>query len=219
MTEQLTTDQMRHLGATNPMGRLVSPDGGRTTAFLAAGLGFTTGHLPVRRRLAWLKPAPPPESSDLGKGFSHAHHRPSYAGYGIHELVAHVANQGYYEDEGVPSPSRRGHWKTERLRVRRDDRSGPTLLSRLTDGIDWKVLSVNTHRPPFWLLGSADVTSMADSRAPPGSPRRPPPPLFRPDPAQARPDPTAAWNVVYSIRVNTRWTCDAFETASLTAPT
>jgi hypothetical protein len=47
---------------------------------------------------------------------------------------------------------------------RGDDRSGRALLSRLTDGIDWKVLSVNTHRPLFWFIGSADVTSMADLR-------------------------------------------------------
>ena len=37
-------------------------------------------------------------------------------------------------------------------------------MSRLTDGIGWKVLSVNTHRPLFWFLGSVDVTSMADLR-------------------------------------------------------
>jgi ABC-type nitrate/sulfonate/bicarbonate transport system substrate-binding protein len=41
---------------------------------------------------------------------------------------------------------------------------GRALLSRLTDGIGWKMLSVNTHRPLFWFLGSADVTSMADLR-------------------------------------------------------
>ncbi len=41
---------------------------------------------------------------------------------------------------------------------------GRALLSRLTDGIDWKMLSVNTHRPLFWFLGSADVMSMADLR-------------------------------------------------------
>jgi 3-oxoacyl-[acyl-carrier protein] reductase len=46
VTEQLTTDQMRHLGATNPMGRLVRPDEvARTIAFLASDdSGFTTGH-------------------------------------------------------------------------------------------------------------------------------------------------------------------------------
>jgi 3-oxoacyl-[acyl-carrier protein] reductase len=55
VTEQLTTDQMRHLGATNPMGRLVRPDEvARTIAFLASeDSGFTTGHyLPVNGGLA-----------------------------------------------------------------------------------------------------------------------------------------------------------------------
>ncbi len=50
VTEQLTTDEVRHLGATNPMGRLVRPDEvASTIAFLASeDSGFTTGHyLPV----------------------------------------------------------------------------------------------------------------------------------------------------------------------------
>jgi 3-oxoacyl-[acyl-carrier protein] reductase len=46
VTEQLTGDQMRQLGSTNPMGRLVRPDEvARTVAFLAGDdSGFTTGH-------------------------------------------------------------------------------------------------------------------------------------------------------------------------------
>jgi NAD(P)-dependent dehydrogenase (short-subunit alcohol dehydrogenase family) len=55
VTEQLTTDQMSHLGATNPMGRLVRPDEvARTVAFLASEeSGFTTGHyLPVNGGLS-----------------------------------------------------------------------------------------------------------------------------------------------------------------------
>ncbi|MDT5289286.1 MAG: NitT/TauT family transport system substrate-binding protein [Mycobacterium sp.] len=91
----------------------------------------------------------------------------AYAGHGIHEeLVAYVADQeGYYEDEGVHVAIRDGvHWKTERLRCGATIGLGRALLSRLTDGIGWTVLSVNTHRPLFWFLGSAEVTSVADLR-------------------------------------------------------
>jgi len=44
--EQLTADQVGHLGATNPMGRLVRPDEvAKTIAFLTSeDSGFTTGH-------------------------------------------------------------------------------------------------------------------------------------------------------------------------------
>jgi NAD(P)-dependent dehydrogenase (short-subunit alcohol dehydrogenase family) len=55
VTGQLTADQVRHLGATNPMGRLVRPDEvARTVAFLASEeSGFTTGHyLPVNGGLS-----------------------------------------------------------------------------------------------------------------------------------------------------------------------
>ncbi|RZL77836.1 MAG: SDR family oxidoreductase, partial [Rhodococcus sp. (in: high G+C Gram-positive bacteria)] len=55
VTEQLTTDQIGHLGATNPMGRLVRPDEvAKTVAFLASeDSGFTTGHsLPVNGGLS-----------------------------------------------------------------------------------------------------------------------------------------------------------------------
>ncbi|HEY6577432.1 MAG TPA: SDR family oxidoreductase [Mycobacterium sp.] len=46
VTEQLTADQVGHLGATNPMGRLVRPDEvAKTIAFLTSeDSGFTTGH-------------------------------------------------------------------------------------------------------------------------------------------------------------------------------
>jgi ABC-type nitrate/sulfonate/bicarbonate transport system substrate-binding protein len=91
----------------------------------------------------------------------------AYVGRGIHEeLVAHVADQeGYYEDEGVHVAIRDGvTWQEERLRRGATIGLGRALLSRLTDGIGWKVLSVNTHRPLFWFLGGADVTSMADLR-------------------------------------------------------
>jgi ABC-type nitrate/sulfonate/bicarbonate transport system substrate-binding protein len=91
----------------------------------------------------------------------------TYVGRGIHEeLVAYVADQeGYYEDEGVHVAIRNGaNWEMERLRRGATIGLGRALLSRLTDGISWKVLSVNTDHPLFWFLGSADVTSMADLR-------------------------------------------------------
>jgi NMT1/THI5 like len=91
----------------------------------------------------------------------------AYVGRGIHEeLVAHVADQeGYYEDEGVHVAIRDGvAWKIERLRCGATIGLGRTLLSRLTDGIGWEVLTVNTDRPLFWFLGGAEVTSMADLR-------------------------------------------------------
>ena len=55
VTGQLTPEQVRALGATNPMGRLVRPDEvAETVAFLASeNSGFTTGHyLPVNGGLA-----------------------------------------------------------------------------------------------------------------------------------------------------------------------
>lgn len=55
VTEQLTSERMRVLGAAAPMGRLVTPDEvAHTIAFLAsAESGFTTGHyLPVNGGLA-----------------------------------------------------------------------------------------------------------------------------------------------------------------------
>ena len=91
----------------------------------------------------------------------------AFAGHGIHEeLVAYVADQeGYYEDEHVHVAIRDGvHWPIERLRRGATIGLGRSLLSRMTDGIGWTVLSVNTHRPLFWFLGSAEVTSMADLR-------------------------------------------------------
>ncbi len=91
----------------------------------------------------------------------------AYVGRGIHEeLVAYVADQeGYFEDEGVHVAVRDGiAWETDRLRSCATIGLGRALLSRLTDGIEWMVLSVNTHRPLFWFLGRGDVRSMADLR-------------------------------------------------------
>lgn len=91
----------------------------------------------------------------------------AYVGRGIHEeLVAQVADQeGYYQDEGVHVAIRDGvGWSAERLRRVAVIGLGRTLLSRLTDGIGWEALSVNTDRPLFWFLGNAEVKSIADLR-------------------------------------------------------
>jgi len=149
----------------------------------------------------------------------------SYVGHGYHEeLVAYVADQeGYYEDEGVHVAIRDGvGWETERVRRGATIGLGRTLLSRLTDGIGWKMLSVNTHRPLFWFLGSADVPSMADLRG-----RR-----LAVHGAHTAPgcfarivlrkhglDQTAIWNVWHGFLATTKWTCDAFATVPSTPPT
>ena len=91
----------------------------------------------------------------------------AYLGRGLHEeLVAYVADQeGYFEEEGIHVAVRDGiRWKTERLRDGAAIGLGRTLLSRLTDGIPWKMLIVNTHRPLFWFLGRGDVKTMDDLR-------------------------------------------------------
>lgn len=91
----------------------------------------------------------------------------AYVGRGIHEeLVAYVADQeGYFEDEGVHVALRDGtRWDISRVRDCATIGLGRAALSRLTDGFEWAVLSVNTDRPLFWFLGNATVTSMADLR-------------------------------------------------------
>ena len=91
----------------------------------------------------------------------------AYVGRGVHEeLVAYVADQeGYYEDEGIHVAIRDGiGWKAERLRHGAVIGLGRTLLSRLTDGIGWTAVSVNTDRPLFWFVGGRQVVSMADLR-------------------------------------------------------
>ena len=91
----------------------------------------------------------------------------AYVGRGIHEeLVAYVADQeGYFEDEGVHVALRDGtRWNTTRLRSCATIGLGRGLLSRLIDGFEWTVLSVNTDRPLFWFLGNPAVKSMADLR-------------------------------------------------------
>jgi ABC-type nitrate/sulfonate/bicarbonate transport system substrate-binding protein len=91
----------------------------------------------------------------------------TYVGRGYHEeLVAYVADQErYFEDEGVHVALRDGtRWETERLRAGATIGLGRTVLSRLTDGIQWTALTVNTHHPLFWFLGRGEVKSMGDLR-------------------------------------------------------
>jgi ABC-type nitrate/sulfonate/bicarbonate transport system substrate-binding protein len=91
----------------------------------------------------------------------------AYVGRGIHEeLVAHVADQkGYFADEGVHVAIHDGTGgEEERLRSCATIGLGRAVLSRLTDGLEWTVHSVNTHRPLFWFLGNDGVKSMADLR-------------------------------------------------------
>jgi ABC-type nitrate/sulfonate/bicarbonate transport system substrate-binding protein len=91
----------------------------------------------------------------------------AYVGRGIHEeLVAYIADQeGYFEDEGVHVALRDGtRWDITRVRACATIGLGRAALSRLTDGFEWSVLSVNTDRPLFWFLGNASVASMADLR-------------------------------------------------------
>jgi ABC-type nitrate/sulfonate/bicarbonate transport system substrate-binding protein len=91
----------------------------------------------------------------------------TYVGHGYHEeLIAYIADQrGFYEDEGVHVAIRDGvGWKTDRVRRGATIGLGRALLSRLTDGIDWQMLCVNTHRPLFWFLGNTEVRTMEDLR-------------------------------------------------------
>jgi NitT/TauT family transport system substrate-binding protein len=89
----------------------------------------------------------------------------TYVGLGIHEeLVAYVADQqNYYQQEGVHVALRDGRaWDDERVRRTATIGLGRAVLSRVTDGIPWTVLCVDTDRPLFWLLtrdacGSAEV--------------------------------------------------------------
>ncbi|MEI6003009.1 ABC transporter substrate-binding protein [Paraburkholderia bengalensis] len=91
----------------------------------------------------------------------------TYVGAGIHEeLIAHVADQeGYFEEEGVRVALRDGAvWNTDRVRAGATIGLGRALISRMTSGIEWTALSVNTHRPLFWFVGANSVKSMEDLR-------------------------------------------------------
>lgn len=89
----------------------------------------------------------------------------AYVGRGIHEeLVAYIADQeDYYAEEGVHVALRDGcAWDVERLRRGATIGLGRALLSRLTDGIPWVALTVNTQRPLFWFLARGELNTMAD---------------------------------------------------------
>jgi NitT/TauT family transport system substrate-binding protein len=89
----------------------------------------------------------------------------AYVGRGLHEeLTAYIADQmDFYADEGVHVALRDGcDWDEERLRHGATIGLGRVLLSRMTSGIPWVALTVNTHRPLFWFLGRAGLTSLTD---------------------------------------------------------
>ncbi|MEU4252850.1 ABC transporter substrate-binding protein [Amycolatopsis sp. NPDC026612] len=89
----------------------------------------------------------------------------AYVGRGLHEeLVAYIADQeDYYADEGVHVALRDGcDWNEERLRRGATIGLGRVLLSRLTGGIRWVALTVNTHRPLFWFLARSGLTDLTD---------------------------------------------------------
>ncbi|MGH3780213.1 MAG: ABC transporter substrate-binding protein [Pseudonocardiaceae bacterium] len=89
----------------------------------------------------------------------------AYVGRGLHEeLAAYIADQqGFYDDEGVHVALRDGcSWDEERLRRGATIGLGRALLSRLTGGIPWVTLTVNTHRPLYWFLARPDLTSLTD---------------------------------------------------------
>jgi NitT/TauT family transport system substrate-binding protein len=89
----------------------------------------------------------------------------TYVALGIHEhLVAYVADQqNCYEQEGVHVAIRDGRaWDPERLRRTATIGLGNAVVTRLTAGIPWTVLSVNTHRPMFWLLARDNYGSVEE---------------------------------------------------------
>ena len=91
----------------------------------------------------------------------------TYVGLGIHEeLVAYVADQqNYYEHEGVHVALRDGcAWEGERVRRTATIGLGRAVLSRVTDGVPWTALCVNTDRPLFWLLARDTYASVEELR-------------------------------------------------------
>ena len=99
----------------------------------------------------------------------------AYVGRGIHEeLVAHVADQeGYFEDEGVHVAVRDGVSSGQQSSRRGAVIGlGRTLVSRLTDGIEWTALSFQ-HRSSAVLVSWQRRSEVHGRswRAAPGRPR------------------------------------------------
>ncbi|WP_228003192.1 ABC transporter substrate-binding protein [Nocardia australiensis] len=89
----------------------------------------------------------------------------AYVGRGLHEeLAAYIADQkDFYADENVHVALRDGcAWDEQRLRCAATIGLGRALLSRLTGGIPWVALTVNTQRPLFWFLARRGLDSLAD---------------------------------------------------------
>ena len=89
----------------------------------------------------------------------------AYVGRGLHEeLVAYIADQeDFYAEENVHVALRDGClWGIERLRHVATIGLGRALLSRLSDGIPWVALNVNTDRPLFWFLARPGLPSLGD---------------------------------------------------------
>ena len=89
----------------------------------------------------------------------------AYVGRGLHEeLVAYIADQqDYYLDEDIHVTLRDGcTWDEQRLRRGATIGLGRALLSRLTSGIGWVAVTVNTHHPLFWFLARPELTSLTD---------------------------------------------------------
>jgi ABC-type nitrate/sulfonate/bicarbonate transport system substrate-binding protein len=89
----------------------------------------------------------------------------AYVGRGLHEeLVAFVADQqDFYAEEGVHVSLRDGiAWDEQRLRHGATIGLGRALLSRLSSGIPWVALTMNTDRPLFWFLGRGGLASLTD---------------------------------------------------------
>jgi hypothetical protein len=67
-------------------------------------------------------------------------------------------------------------WDEQRLRHVATIGLGRALLSRLTSGIPWVALTVNTHRPLFWFLARSgtSLTDLAGKRLAVHAPHTPP---------------------------------------------